>query len=145
MLWSARHDAYYAALNLVPGKKAFTTDVCVPISNLTNCILETKKDIENSNIIAPIVGHVGDGNFHLIMLLDPNDEIEVNEAKKLNHNLINRAIKMEGTSTGEHGIGIGKKEYLKTEKGLSVNVMSQIKKAIDPKNIMNPGKIFDTF
>ena len=144
LLWSARHDAYYAALNLVPGKKAFTTDVCVPISNLTNCILETKKDIENSNIIAPIVGHVGDGNFHLIMLLDPNDEIEVNEAKKLNHNLINRAIKMEGTSTGEHGIGIGKKEYLKTERGFSVSVMSQIKKAIDPKNIMNPGKIFDT-
>jgi D-lactate dehydrogenase (cytochrome) len=143
VLWSARHDAYYAALSLAPGKKAFTTDICVPISKLTDCILETKKDIEKSNIIAPIVGHVGDGNFHLIMLLDPENEKEVSEAKLLNDKLVNRALKMEGTSTGEHGIGIGKKEYLKIEQGLSVEVMSQIKKAIDPKNIMNPGKIFE--
>ena len=143
VLWSARHDAYYAALALAPGKKAFTTDICVPISNLTDCIIETKKDIEQSNIIAPIVGHVGDGNFHLIMLLDPENKKEVSEAKHLNDKLVNRALKMEGTSTGEHGIGIGKKEFLKTEQGLSVEIMSQIKKAIDPKNIMNPGKIFD--
>jgi FAD/FMN-containing dehydrogenases len=143
VLWSARHDAYYAALALAPGKKAFTTDICVPISNLTDCIIETKKDIEQSNIIAPIVGHVGDGNFHLIMLLDPENKKEVSEAKQLNDKLVNRALKMEGTSTGEHGIGIGKKEFLKTEQGLSVEIMSQIKKAIDPKNIMNPGKIFD--
>ena len=143
VLWSARHDAYYAALSLSPGKKAFTTDICVPISKLTDCILETKKDIEKSNIIAPIVGHVGDGNFHLIMLLDPENEKEVSEAKTLNDKLVNRALKMEGTSTGEHGIGIGKKGYLKIEQGLSVEVMSQIKKAIDPKNIMNPGKIFE--
>ena len=143
VLWSARHDAYYAALALAPGKKAFTTDICVPISNLADCIIETKKDIEQSNIIAPIVGHVGDGNFHLIMLLDPENEKEVSEAKHLNDKLVNRALKMEGTSTGEHGIGIGKKEFLKTEQGLSVEIMSQIKKAIDPKNIMNPGKIFD--
>ena len=143
VLWSARHDAYYAALALAPGKKAFTTDICVPISNLTECIIETKKDIEQSNIIAPIVGHVGDGNFHLIMLLDPENKKEVSEAKHLNDKLVNRALKMEGTSTGEHGIGIGKKEFLKTEQGLSVEIMSQIKKAIDPKNIMNPGKIFD--
>ena len=143
VLWSARHDAYYAALALAPGKKAFTTDICVPISNLTDCIIETKKDIEQSNIIAPIVGHVGDGNFHLIMLLDPKNKKEVSEAKHLNDKLVNRALKMEGTSTGEHGIGIGKKEFLKTEQGLSVEIMSQIKKAIDPKNIMNPGKIFD--
>ena len=142
-LWSARHDAYYAALSLAPGKKAFTTDICVPISKLANCILETKKDIQNSSIIAPIVGHVGDGNFHLIMLLDPDNKEEVSEAKLLNDKLVNRAIRMEGTSTGEHGIGIGKKEYLKIEQGLSVEVMSQIKKAIDPKNIMNPGKIFE--
>ena len=141
-IWSARHDAYYAALNLVPGKKAFTTDVCVPISRLTECILETKKDIENSNIIAPIVGHVGDGNFHLIMILDPENVKEVNEAKNLNDKLVNRALRMQGTSTGEHGIGIGKKDYLKVEHGLSVEVMEQIKQAIDPKNIMNPGKIF---
>jgi len=143
VLWSARHDAYYAALSLAPGKKAFTTDICVPISKLTDCIIETKKDIEKSNIIAPIVGHVGDGNFHLIMLLDPENEKEVSEAKRLNDKLVNRALKMEGTSTGEHGIGIGKKEYLKIEQGLSIEVMSQIKKAIDPKNIMNPGKIFE--
>ena len=143
ILWGARHDAYYAALALAPGKKAFTTDICVPISNLADCIIETKKDIEQSNIIAPIVGHVGDGNFHLIMLLDPENEKEVSEAKHLNDKLVNRALKMEGTSTGEHGIGIGKKEFLKTEQGLSVEIMSQIKKAIDPKNIMNPGKIFD--
>lgn len=142
-LWSARHDAYYAALNLAPGKKAFTTDICVPISQLTECILETKKDIEDSNIIAPIVGHVGDGNFHLIMLLDPEDKNEVKEAKLLNDKLVNRALRMQGTSTGEHGIGIGKKDYLKVEQGNSVEVMSQIKKAIDPTNIMNPGKIFE--
>ena len=141
-IWSARHDAYYAALNLAPGKKAFTTDVCVPISRLTECILETKKDIENSNIIAPIVGHVGDGNFHLIMLLDPENIKEVDEAKILNDKLVNRALRMQGTSTGEHGIGIGKKNYLKAEHGLSVEVMEQIKQAIDPKNIMNPEKIF---
>ena len=141
-IWSARHDAYYAALNLAPGKKAFTTDVCVPISRLTECILETKKDIENSNIIAPIVGHVGDGNFHLIMLLDPENIKEVDEAKILNDKLVNRALRMQGTSTGEHGIGIGKKDYLKVEHGLSVEVMKQIKQAIDPKNIMNPEKIF---
>ena len=141
-LWSSRHNAYYAALNLCPGKKAFTTDVCVPISSLTECILETKRDIEASNIIAPIVGHVGDGNFHLILLLNPEDKDEVSEAKKINDNLVERALKMKGTSTGEHGIGIGKKDFLKTEKGNSVNIMSQIKKSIDPNNIMNPGKIF---
>ena len=141
-LWSSRHNAYYAALNLCPGKKAFTTDVCVPISSLTECILETKRDIKNSNIIAPIVGHVGDGNFHLILLLNPEDKEEVNEAKKINDRLVERALRMRGTSTGEHGIGIGKKDFLKNEKGNSVNIMSQIKRSIDPNNIMNPGKIF---
>ena len=141
-LWSSRHNAYYAALNLCPGKKAFTTDVCVPISSLTECILETKRDIEASNIIAPIVGHVGDGNFHLILLLNPEDKEEVNEAKKINDRLVERALRMRGTSTGEHGIGIGKKDFLKNEKGNSVNIMSQIKRSIDPNNIMNPGKIF---
>ena len=141
-LWSSRHNAYYAALNLCPGKKAFTTDVCVPISCLTKCILDTKEDIESSELIAPIVGHVGDGNFHLILLINPEDIEEVNEAKKINDRLVERAIKMGGTSTGEHGIGIGKKNFLRIEKGMSVDLMSQIKNAIDPKNIMNPGKIF---
>ena len=141
-LWSARHSALYAALNLAPGKKSFTTDICVPISSLTECILETKKDLESSNIIAPIVGHVGDGNFHLILLLDPEDKDEVNEAKEINDRLIARALKMGGTCTGEHGIGLGKKDHLRKEKGISLEVMSQIKKALDPNNIMNPGKIF---
>ena len=141
-LWSARHSALYAALSLAPGKKGFTTDICVPISSLTKCILETKKDLETSNIIAPIVGHVGDGNFHLILLLDPEDKDEVNEAKEINDRLIARALKMGGTCTGEHGIGLGKKDHLRKEKGISLDVMSQIKKALDPNNIMNPGKIF---
>jgi D-lactate dehydrogenase (cytochrome) len=142
-LWSARHGALYAALNLAPGKKAITTDVCVPISSLTKCILDTKKDLESSSIIAPIVGHVGDGNFHLILLLDPENQDEVKEAKGINERLIKRALEMKGTCTGEHGIGLGKKEYLRIEKGVSsVNVMSQIKKALDPNGIMNPGKIF---
>ena len=136
------HSALYAALSLAPGKKSFTTDICVPISSLTECILETKKDLEASNIIAPIVGHVGDGNFHLILLLDPENKDEVNEAKEINDRLIARALKMGGTCTGEHGIGLGKKEHLRIEKGISVDVMSQIKKALDPNNIMNPGKIF---
>ena len=116
--------------------------MCVPISSLTECILETKKDIEASNIIAPIVGHVGDGNFHLILLLNPEDKEEVNEAKEINDRLVERALRMKGTSTGEHGIGIGKKNFLKTEKGNSIKIMSQIKRSIDPNNIMNPGKIF---
>ena len=141
-LWSARHSALYAALSLAPGKKSFTTDICVPISSLTECILETKKDLESSTIIAPIVGHVGDGNFHLILLLDPENEDEVNEAKDINDRLVTRALKMGGTCTGEHGIGLGKKEHLRKEKGISVDVMAQIKKALDPNNIMNPGKIF---
>ena len=141
-LWSARHGAYYAALALDPGKKGFTTDVCVPISRLTECILETKKDLEESEILAPLVGHVGDGNFHLIMLLDPDNNEEVAKAKKFNEKLIDRALEMGGTSTGEHGIGLGKKDCLIKEQGLSIEFMKNIKKALDPKNIMNPGKIF---
>ena len=141
-LWSARHRAYYAALALDPGKKGFTTDVCVPISRLTECILETKKDLEESEILAPLVGHVGDGNFHLIMLLDPDNNEEVVKAKKFNEKLIDRALEMGGTSTGEHGIGLGKKDCIIKEQGLSIEFMKKIKMAFDPKNIMNPGKIF---
>ena len=121
----------------------YVTDVCVPISNIVECIKFAETELRDTGLRAPMVGHVGDGNFHLIMLLDPENEKEVSEAKLLNDKLVNRALKMEGTSTGEHGIGIGKKEYLKIEQGLSIEVMSQIKKAIDPKNIMNPGKIFE--
>ena len=135
-LWSARHSALYAALSLAPGKKSFTTDICVPISSLTECILETKKDLEASNIIAPIVGHVGDGNFHLILLLDPENKDEVNEAKEINDRLIARALKMGGTCTGEHGIGLGKKEHLRIEKGISVDAVSYTHLTLPTKRIV---------
>ena len=141
-LWNARHNAYYAALALRPGSKGWTTDVCVPISRLADCLLETKKDIEDSGMMAPIVGHVGDGNFHLLILVNPDDEIEIARAKDLNDRLIARALTMEGTCTGEHGIGYGKIESLNAELGEAIPYMRAIKQAIDPDNIMNPGKIF---
>jgi len=141
-LWQARHDVYWAALGLRPGAKSIATDVCVPISRLAECIEETIADIESHGIIAPIVGHVGDGNFHcspLVMMNDP-DEIERNEAFLVR--LAERAIRFDGTCTGEHGIGQGKMKYLEAELGApTLNVMRAIKRAIDPDNIMNPGKI----
>jgi D-lactate dehydrogenase (cytochrome) len=140
-LWQARHDAYYAALTLAPGKKGIATDACVPISRLAECVLETQKDIEESNLVAPIVGHVGDGNFHLVILVDPEDEQEMHEAHELNERLIHRTLAMGGTCTGEHGIGYGKMEFLVAEHGEAVSVMRAIKTALDPQNIMNPGKI----
>ena len=142
-LWSSRHNAYYAALSLCPGKKAFTTDVCVPISSLTECILETKKDIESSNIIAPIVGHVGDGNFHVTIVYDPSKENEYKYIRDFSNKLINKALELEGTITGEHGIGLQKKEYLIKEHPKSIPYMKKIKQAFDPNHIMNPGKVFD--
>lgn len=140
-LWQARHDAYYAALALRPGCKGWPTDVCVPISHLADCVLETRKDIDDSGLLAPIVGHVGDGNFHLIFILDPDDEAEVARAAEVNERMIRRALAMGGTCTGEHGVGYGKIEMLKTEHGEAVSVMRQIKAALDPENLMNPGKI----
>jgi D-lactate dehydrogenase (cytochrome) len=140
-LWQARHDAYYAALALRPGCKGWPTDVCVPISRLAECVIETRKDIDNSGLLAPIVGHVGDGNFHLIFILDPDDESEVARAAEVNERMVSRALAMGGTCTGEHGVGYGKIEVLKTEHGEAVSVMRQIKTALDPKNLMNPGKI----
>jgi D-lactate dehydrogenase (cytochrome) len=141
-LWQARHDAAYAGLALRPGAKAWATDVCVPISRLAECILETKKDIEESFLLAPIVGHVGDGNFHLVLLVDPDDPKDIAEAERLNERLVMRALAMEGTCTGEHGIGSGKIKFLTAEHGEAVSVMRAMKKALDPANIMNPGKIF---
>jgi len=140
-LWQARHDAYYAALALRPGAKGMATDVCVPISRLAECILETRKDIDDSRLVAPIVGHVGDGNFHLVILMDPDDAGEMARVEALNERMVMRAIGMEGTCTGEHGIGYGKMDFLIAEHGEAVSVMRTMKMALDPKNIMNPGKI----
>jgi D-lactate dehydrogenase (cytochrome) len=140
-LWQARHDAYFAALSLRPGCKGWATDVCVPISRLAECVLETKRDIEASQVMAPIVGHVGDGNFHLVYLLDPDDPEDWKRAEALNERMVMRALAMGGTCTGEHGIGMGKLDFLVAEQGEAVSLMRQIKKALDPENILNPGKI----
>jgi len=140
-LWQARHDAYYAALALRPGAKGMATDVCVPISRLAECILETRKDIDQLGLLAPIVGHVGDGNFHLVILMDPDDADEMARVEALNERMVMRAIAMDGTCTGEHGVGYGKMDFLTAEHGEAVSVMRAMKTALDPDNIMNPGKI----
>jgi len=140
-LWQARHDAYYAALALRPGSKGWPTDVCVPISRLAECIAETKRDLALSSIPSALAGHVGDGNFHLIFMIDPQCPEEIAEASRLNDRMVNRALAMEGTCTGEHGIGYGKMDFLIAEHGEAVSVMRSIKQALDPDGIMNPGKI----
>ncbi|HEX8987981.1 MAG TPA: FAD-linked oxidase C-terminal domain-containing protein [Rhodocyclaceae bacterium] len=141
-LWQARHDAYYACLGLKPGARSLTTDVCVPISQLAACIAETVADIAASGLTAPLVGHVGDGNFHLLLLLDPDDKAEAERARDFSNRLVERAIRMDGTCTGEHGVGIGKQKYLAAEHGAeALEVMRAIKRALDPQNILNPGKI----
>ena len=140
-LWQARHDVYYATLAMAPGKRVMSTDVCVPISRLAEVITETSTDIDETGLLAPIVGHVGDGNFHLVILLDPDDPEEMARAHALNDRLVHRAIAAGGTCTGEHGVGIGKREFLIAEHGDSVAVMRAIKQALDPDNIMNPDKI----
>ncbi|MBE89514.1 MAG: FAD-binding oxidoreductase [Rhodospirillaceae bacterium] len=140
-LWQARHDAYYAGLALAPGKKAIPTDACLPISRLAECITETRADIDQSGLIVPIVGHVGDGNFHLIILCDPDDPDEMKRGYDLNERLIHRTLALGGTCTGEHGIGLGKIHFLVEEHGDAISVMRSLKLALDPKNIMNPGKI----
>jgi D-lactate dehydrogenase (cytochrome) len=139
-LWKARHNAYYAALALAPGKQGFATDACVPISRLTDCVIETKADIAATGLVAPIVGHVGDGNFHLVVLFDPNDAAERSRAEALAARVSLRAIGMGGTCTGEHGIGVHKLDALVAEHGDAVAVMQTIKRALDPHNILNPGK-----
>jgi D-lactate dehydrogenase (cytochrome) len=141
-LWEARHNAYYAALAMRPGSKGWATDVCVPISRLADCILETRRDIEESGLVVPLVGHVGDGNFHLLFLIDPeNEEEELKRYQPLNDRLVERALRMGGTCTGEHGIGSGKIKYMEAEHGDSLDLMRQIKQAFDPDNLMNPGKM----
>ena len=140
-LWRARHDVLHADRALRPGAEVLATDVCVPISHLAECIIATEKDVAASFLPAPIVGHVGDGNFHLTILVNPNDSREMAEAERLNERLVHRALSLDGTCSGEHGIGCGKIDFLLAEHGEAVSVMHAIKKAIDPDNIMNPGKI----
>lgn len=141
-LWSARHDAAYAQMGLRPGARIFVTDVCVPISRLAECVGETHSDIERRGLIAPIVGHVGDGNFHVGVMIDMDNPKEVEEVHGFLDDLVERALRMEGTCTGEHGVGTGKMGYLRKEHGPGIDVMVAIKKALDPNNIFNPGKIF---
>jgi D-lactate dehydrogenase (cytochrome) len=140
-LWQARHDAYWAVIGLRPGAKAFATDVCVPLSRLAECVTETQRDIVEHKMLAPIVGHVGDGNFHVSVLLDMDDPAEVATAKAFSERLVQRALAMEGTCTGEHGVGQGKMKYLKAEHGEALAVMRSLKAALDPEDLMNPGKI----
>lgn len=142
-LWSARHNFYYASLKLRPGARGLTTDICVPISRLAEALLETAEDISGSSLIAPIVGHVGDGNFHVGFLIDPEKPEEVAEAKDLAHKMNKRALRLGGTVTGEHGVGMGKKRYMAEEHGDAWSVMADIKRTLDPKNILNPGKVVE--
>jgi D-lactate dehydrogenase (cytochrome) len=141
-LWKARHEAYYAAVALRPGAVGWTTDVCVPISRLPECITETKRDLLAASMPATILGHVGDGNFHVIFAMDPTSPDELREVKAINDRLVERALGMDGTCTGEHGVGLGKQDWLAKELGGAVEVMRTLKRAMDPKNLFNPGKIF---
>ena len=141
-LWKARHDAYWASRALRPGTDAMVTDACVPISRLADCEEETIEDIRKHNLLAPIVGHVGDGNFHTAVIIDPESSDELKRAQDFAERLSQRAISMGGTCTGEHGIGQGKKAYLRQELGDTVDFMAMIKRSLDPQNIMNPEKIF---
>lgn len=140
-LWRARHDAYFAALALRPGAVGVTTDVCVPISRLAECIVETKRDHAGSSLVVPLVGHVGDGNFHLVYVIDPNAPEELAEAKRLSERMVHRALAMGGTCTGEHGVGLGKLGFVTAEHGEAIEVMRAVKRALDPLGLMNPGKL----
>ena len=141
-LWQARHDAYYACLGLQPGARSLTTDACVPISRLAECIAATRADLEQTGLVAPLLGHVGDGNFHMLLLVKPDDDIMLERARGVAQRLAERAIAMDGTCTGEHGVGLGKKKYMALEHGdAAIAVMRAIKMALDPGGIMNPGKI----
>ena len=141
-LWDARHDAYFACLQLRPGSRAVSTDVCVPISRLAECVRDTMVDMKNYFAPVPLLGHIGDGNFHLMLLVDPDKPEETEIAKQFNRKLVARALAMEGTCTGEHGVGLGKQESLRAELGDDViAVMRDIKRVFDPDNLLNPGKV----
>ncbi len=139
-LWKARHDVYYATRALRPGSQVLTTDVCVPISRLAECIVATRADLDRASFPAVMVGHVGDGNFHVQCLYEPP---QLSEIEAFAERLVDRALAMGGTCSGEHGVGLGKKKYLKAEHGAALEVMRTLKRALDPENRMNPGKIFD--
>jgi D-lactate dehydrogenase (cytochrome) len=141
LLWEGRHNAYFACLQTRPGARALSTDVCVPISRLAECVHETMEDVKSYVVPVPMVGHVGDGNFHLIFLIDPNKPEELELAKTLNKRLVRRALAMEGTCTGEHGVGMGKQGSMQEELGEAVDLMRDIKRTFDPENLMNPGKV----
>ncbi|XP_064375474.1 probable D-lactate dehydrogenase, mitochondrial [Dromaius novaehollandiae] len=141
-LWAARHNAWYAALALRPGCKGYSTDVCVPISRLPDIVVETKRDLEESGLTGPLVGHVGDGNFHCLLIFDPEDPDETRRVKDFTDRLGRRALALDGTCTGEHGVGLGKRALLREEVGEEgLATMRHIKAALDPKNLMNPGKV----
>ncbi len=143
-LWRARHDAYYAGLAARPGSRGYVTDVCVPISRLADCVAETQADIAAAGVFAPIIGHVGDGNFHATIFIDPDNEAEFETALGLDKRMVERALAMGGTCTGEHGIGLGKLKHMRREHGDgAVELMQTIKRALDPQNILNPGKVVD--
>ncbi|MBO0343675.1 FAD-binding protein [Roseibium sp. CAU 1637] len=143
-LWQARHDSYWASFTLRPGAKGVATDVCVPISRLAECVTETRADLDREKLLATIVGHVGDGNFHVLVLVDEENAEEVATAEAFVGRLNSRAIDFGGTCTGEHGVGQGKMKYLRKEHGAAVDVMQSIKSILDPDNILNPGKIMPT-
>ena len=141
-LWTARHNAYFAGLQLRPGCRSSTTDVCVPISRLAECVGDTARKLDQASFPYTIVGHVGDGNFHVLMLLDPDDPAEWAESEQLNQRLVARAIAMQGTCTGEHGVGLHKQAFMRAEHGQdALDVMAALKAALDPRNVLNPGKI----
>jgi D-lactate dehydrogenase (cytochrome) len=142
-LWHARHEAYYAALALRPGCRGWATDVCVPVSRLADAIAQARSDIDAEGLVAPIVGHVGDGNFHVLFLLDPGDEDQMAAAARVNTRMIERAIDAGGTCTGEHGVGFGKMKYLRKEHGDALDAMRLVKQALDPSGLMNPGKVVE--
>jgi len=140
-LWGARHQAYFACLALRPNSRVLSTDACVPISRLADCITATEDDIASSSLPIILLGHVGDGNFHLGVNIDPSQPHEMAEAEAINHRLVTRALAMGGTCTGEHGIGLGKMDFLEQEHPSGVPVMRTLKRALDPNNLLNPGKL----
>jgi D-lactate dehydrogenase (cytochrome) len=141
-LWQARHDVYWASLTLRPGARPFATDVCVPISRLADCVEETQRDIEQTGLVAPIVGHVGDGNFHVSPLVDMTDPADIEKAEAFASRLVRRALAMDGTCTGEHGVGQKKIKYMEEEyPATTLDLMRRIKQAFDPENLLNPGKV----
>lgn len=140
-LWEARHNVAYAYVHGHPGKKQMVTDVCVPISELAGAIKDAREAVENSGLAGGIVGHVGDGNYHILLMVDVEDPLDIEKADSVNEHIVSYALARDGTCTGEHGVGIGKKKYQEKEHGASIHVMRAIKQALDPNNIMNPGKV----